>query len=57
MSRIGKMPIKVPSGVKVTILEDKVEVEGNKVKLSAYVGISVFRFRLSPWYDEKDAGK
>jgi large subunit ribosomal protein L6 len=37
MSRIGKKPIKVPSGVKVTILGSRVEVEGKKAKLSTAV--------------------
>ena len=34
MSRIGKKPIKVPSGVKVTIHDGQLEVEGKKGKLS-----------------------
>jgi large subunit ribosomal protein L6 len=33
MSRVGKKPINVPSGVKVAILDDRVEVEGPKGKL------------------------
>jgi large subunit ribosomal protein L6 len=33
MSRIGKMPIKVPSGVKITIKENEITVEGPKGKL------------------------
>lgn len=35
MSRIGFKPINVPQGIKVTILSDKVEVEGPKGKESA----------------------
>jgi large subunit ribosomal protein L6 len=33
MSRIGKKPIPVPSGVKVTVLDDAVEVQGPKGKM------------------------
>ena len=33
MSRIGNAPITVPSGVKVNITDDRVEVEGPKGKL------------------------
>jgi large subunit ribosomal protein L6 len=33
MSRIGKMPIKIPAGVKVTVSENCVSVEGPKGKL------------------------
>jgi large subunit ribosomal protein L6 len=33
MSRIGKIPVKVPSGVKVTFLNDEMTVEGPKGKL------------------------
>ncbi len=33
MSRIGKRPIPVPSGVKVTVLPDGIEFEGKKGKL------------------------
>ena len=32
MSRIGKKPIKVPSGVKVTIRDSQLEVEGKEGK-------------------------
>ena len=35
MSRIGKKPIKVPSGVKVTIGKGKLEFEGKKGKLAS----------------------
>lgn len=34
MSRVGKQPIKIPSGVKVELKEGKVRVEGPKGKLS-----------------------
>lgn len=34
MSRIGKLPVAIPAGVKVTVLEDSFEVEGPKGKLS-----------------------
>ncbi len=43
MSRIGKQPIPLPDGVKVTIFADKIECEGPKGKLAAPVlpGITV----------------
>ncbi len=34
MSRIGKLPVAIPAGVKVTVTEDLVAVEGPKGKLS-----------------------
>jgi len=37
MSRIGRKPIPVPSGVKVAVRPDKVDVEGPKGKLSIVV--------------------
>src|SRR6201987_3832489 len=42
MSRIGNKPIPVPSGVKIAIAADKIEVQGPKGKLSVAVprGIS-----------------
>jgi large subunit ribosomal protein L6 len=46
MSRIGKKPIKVPSGVKVTIRDDQLEVEGKKGKLSAPIPLGI-RFELN----------
>lgn len=46
MSRVGKRPIKVPSGVKVTISEDKLEVEGGKTRLSTPVPPGI-RFELN----------
>lgn len=46
MSRIGKKPIKVPSGVKVNIREDSVEVEGKNGKLSAPIPPGI-RFELN----------
>ena len=43
MSRIGKQPIPLPDGVKVTIFADKIDCEGPKGKLAAPVlpGITV----------------
>lgn len=43
MSRIGKMPVKIPAGVKVELKENVVKVEGKLGKLSQAVprGISV----------------
>jgi large subunit ribosomal protein L6 len=35
MSRVGKRPIQMPEGVKVTILPDHIEIEGKKGKLSS----------------------
>ena len=46
MSRIGKKPIKVPSGVKVTIGESQLEIEGKKAKLSAPIPPGI-RFELN----------
>ena len=37
MSRIGKMPVKVPSGVEVTIGKEGIEVKGPKGKVSTPV--------------------
>ncbi len=37
MSRVGKKPILIPGGVKVAIIEDRVEAEGPKGKLSTRV--------------------
>jgi len=34
MSRIGKIPVKIPSGVKVTIQNEEITVEGPKGKLN-----------------------
>jgi large subunit ribosomal protein L6 len=45
MSRIGKKIIKVPSGVKVTIGDGHVDVEGKKGKLSAPIPPGI-RFEL-----------
>jgi len=41
MSRVGKKPITVPAGVKVTIQPDRIDFEGKKGKLSSplYAGI------------------
>ena len=43
MSRIGKLPITIPSGVKIAVDGDAVRLEGPKGKLSAAIpsGISV----------------
>ena len=45
MSRIGKKPIAVPAGVKVTIAQDQVTVEGKGGKLTTalppYVGVEM----------------
>jgi len=46
MSRIGKKPIKVPSGVKVTIRASQLEVEGKKAKLSTLIPSGI-RFELN----------
>lgn len=35
MSRVGKLPIVLPDGVKVNVLPDKIEFEGPKGKLSS----------------------
>ena len=45
MSRVGKKPIKVPSGVKVIIRDDQIEVEGKKGKLSTPIPLGI-RFEL-----------
>jgi large subunit ribosomal protein L6 len=42
MSRIGKKPIPVPSGVKVSMTDDAVEVQGPKGKLRQKVPPGVF---------------
>lgn len=44
MSRIGKRPIFLPDGIKVTILPDRIEFESKKGKLSSplYSGIRAF---------------
>jgi large subunit ribosomal protein L6 len=46
MSRIGKKPIKVPSGVKVVIHESQLEIESKKGKLSSSVPPGI-RFELN----------
>jgi large subunit ribosomal protein L6 len=46
MSRIGKKPIKVPSGVKVTIRDSRLEVEGKEAKLSTSIPPGI-RFELN----------
>lgn len=35
MSRVGKQPIPIPDGVKINILQDKIEYEGPKGKLDS----------------------
>lgn len=41
MSRVGKKPVEIPPGVKVTILPDRIEFEGKLGKLSSplYAGL------------------
>ncbi len=46
MSRIGKKPIKVPSGVRVILSDGSLEVEGPRGKLSAPIPPGI-RFELS----------
>jgi large subunit ribosomal protein L6 len=46
MSRIGKKPIKVPSGVKVSIQLDQLEIESKKGKLHAPIPHGI-RFELN----------
>ena len=46
MSRIGKKPIKVPTGVKVTIRDSQLDVEGKKAKLSTLIPRGI-RFELN----------
>ena len=46
MSRIGKKPIKIPSGVKVAIKDGVVEVESNKAKLSSPIPPGI-RFQVA----------
>ncbi len=43
MSRVGRMPIEIPSSVKISIHDDRVDIEGPKGKLQAPVppGITV----------------
>ena len=45
MSRVGKKPIKVPSGTKVTIREGRIEVEGKNGTLSTSIPPGI-RFEL-----------
>jgi large subunit ribosomal protein L6 len=46
MSRIGKKPIKVPGGVKVSIQLDRLEIESKKGKLSTSIPSGI-RFELN----------
>lgn len=41
MSRIGKMPVRIPSGVKVSVAGNELTVEGAKGKLTQRLGDSV----------------
>jgi large subunit ribosomal protein L6 len=45
MSRVGKKPIKIPSGVKVAIKDGILEVEGKKMKLSSPIPAGI-HFKL-----------
>lgn len=45
MSRVGKRPIKIPSGVKVSIKDGVVEIENKKTKLSSPIPPGI-RFKL-----------
>ncbi len=45
MSRVGKRPIKIPSGVKVSIKDGILEVENKKTKLSSPIPPGI-RFKL-----------
>jgi len=45
MSRVGNKPIKVPSGIKVTIKDSQLEVEGKNGKLSTSIPPGI-RFEL-----------
>jgi len=45
MSRVGKKPIKIPSGVKVSIKDGVLEVEGKKTKLSSPIPVGI-HFKL-----------
>jgi len=46
MSRIGKKPIKIPSGVKVIISDSRLEIEGKKAKLETSIPPGI-RFELN----------
>jgi large subunit ribosomal protein L6 len=46
MSRVGKKPIKLPPGVKVQILDGRIDVEGKKGKLSSPIPRGI-RFELN----------
>lgn len=41
MSRIGKLPVKVPAGVKASVKDNTVSVEGAKGKLSQNFGTAI----------------
>ena len=45
MSRVGRKPIKIPQGVKVTVLDDRLEIQGKKAKLSSPIPPGI-RFEL-----------
>ena len=46
MSRIGKQPISIPSGVKITKDGNDIIVEGTLGKLSQWVDLLIHLFRL-----------
>src|SRR5437899_10803098 len=48
MSRIGKQPVAIPSGVKVQVAEGKVRIEGPKGKLEV-----AYHRNMSVQYDDK----
>jgi large subunit ribosomal protein L6 len=41
MSRVGRLPIRIPSGVKITVADGQVSVEGKRGKLSEAVATNV----------------
>ena len=41
MSRIGKLPVKIPAGVKASVADNTVSIEGAKGKLSQKFGTAV----------------
>ncbi|MFV9876160.1 MAG: 50S ribosomal protein L6 [Rickettsiales endosymbiont of Dermacentor nuttalli] len=49
MSRVGKMPIAVPTGVKVNLKGNEIEVEGSLGKLSLRVNN-----KITVYYDDKN---
>lgn len=59
MSRIGKVPVKIPSGVSVTLSDDKVVIDGPKGSLSQHmvsnikINQSDGELSVAPLNDEK----